>query len=170
MTPAGEQQVRVVVADDHVYYRRGLVQALASLGVDVVAEAAGGAAALREVEATHPHVLLVDLNMPEMSGIATIRRLVSRGDDTRAVALSVTADPDAVIEAFLAGAVGFVFKERPASELVDAVRAAASGQRRVPSAIAIPLLNRLRDRSSETALPSAELDELEAACLRHERR
>jgi DNA-binding NarL/FixJ family response regulator len=117
--------LRVVIADDHPFYRMGLVRSLRARGIDVVAEARDGAAAIRAVEETKPDVVVMDLRMPGLSGIEVTRLLTKRAPATRVLVLSVSADEDDVIAALLAGACGYVLKDRPVREVIAAIEAAA---------------------------------------------
>jgi DNA-binding NarL/FixJ family response regulator len=117
-----------VVADDHPYYRAGLVRSLRQSGIDVVAEAANGEAAVSAALRTAPDVVMLDLNMPVVSGLEAARRLLEQAPGTRIVMLSVSADDADIASALEAGAAGYVLKERPAGEMVAALRAAVSGE------------------------------------------
>jgi DNA-binding NarL/FixJ family response regulator len=138
--------LRVVVADDHPYYRKGLVSSLRVHGIDVVAEAPNGEAAIRAVQQTTPDVVVMDLKMPGMSGLEATRQLTSRAPETRVLVLSVSAEEADVTDAFLAGAACYVLKDRPVHEVVDGIRAAASGHSHVSSQVAMRLLRGLRQR------------------------
>jgi DNA-binding NarL/FixJ family response regulator len=135
--------LRVVIADDHPFYRRGLARSLRASGIDVVGEAPNGEAAVRAVEETEPDVVVMDLNMPGVSGLEATQRLVQRGTSTRVLVLSVSAEERDVADAILSGASGYVLKEQPVDEVVAAIRTAADGGWHVSAAIAVPLLRRL---------------------------
>ena len=135
--------LRVVVADDHPFYRKGLARSLRAHGIDVVAEAPNGEAAIRAVEATAPDVVVMDLKMPGMSGIEATRVLTRRDVESRVLVLTVSAEDTDVTDAVLAGASGYVLKERPVEEVVDGIRAAASGASTISPKIAILLVRRL---------------------------
>jgi DNA-binding NarL/FixJ family response regulator len=83
--------LRVVVADDHPYYRSGLARSLGAGGLDVVAEASNGEAAIRAVDETAPDVVVMDLNMPGLSGLEATRHLAEHAPATRVLVLSVSA-------------------------------------------------------------------------------
>jgi DNA-binding NarL/FixJ family response regulator len=135
--------LRVVIADDHPFYRRGLARSLRASGIDVVGEAPNGEAAVRAVEETEPDVVVMDLNMPGVSGLEATQRLVQRGTSTRVLVLSVSAEERDVADAIMSGASGYVLKEQPVDEVVAAIRTAADGGWHVSGAIAVPLLRRL---------------------------
>jgi DNA-binding NarL/FixJ family response regulator len=139
------EPLRVVVADDHPYYRRGLVRSLQARGIEVVAEAPNGAAAIRAAEETAPDVVVMDLKMPGMSGFEATRRLTTRVPASRVLVLSVSNDEEDVSEAVLSGACGYVLKESSADEVVAGIRAAAAGESHISQAITTPLLRRMRE-------------------------
>jgi DNA-binding NarL/FixJ family response regulator len=139
-----EAPLRVVVADDHPYYRRGLVRSLRARGIEVVAEAPNGEAAIRAVEETAPDVVVMDLKMPGMSGFEATRRLTARAPASRVLVLSVSNEEEDVSDAVLAGACGYVLKESSADEVVAGIRAAAAGESHISQAITTPLLRRMR--------------------------
>jgi DNA-binding NarL/FixJ family response regulator len=138
-----EAPLRVVVADDHPYYRRGLVRSLRARGIEVVAEAPNGAAAIRAVEETAPDVVVMDLKMPGMSGFEATRQLTARAPASRVIVLSVSNDEQDVSDAVLAGACGYVLKESSVDEVVAGIRAAAAGESHISQAITTPLLRRM---------------------------
>jgi DNA-binding NarL/FixJ family response regulator len=164
--PTVAAPLRVVIADDHPYYRMGLSRSLQARGIDVVAEAPNGEAAIRAVHDTMPDVVVMDLRMPGVSGLEAMRRLRERAPRSRVLALSVSTDEQDVTEAILAGASGYVLKESPVEEVVAAIRATASGESHISPQIAMLLLRRVRGASAETGhgrvrLSPRELDVLD---------
>ena len=161
MTP-----LRVLIADDHPYYRRGLARSLRERGIDVVAEAPNGEAAIRAAEATEPDVVVMDLKMPGLSGLEATRRLTARAPASRVLVLSVSNDGDDVTDAVLAGACGYVLKESSVDEVVTGIRAAAAGESHISQAITTPLLRRMREAAGPRADPaSVRLSEREREVL-----
>jgi DNA-binding NarL/FixJ family response regulator len=136
--------MRVVIADDHTFYREGLARLLRKFGVDVVGEAPDGDAALRLVEETSPDVLLLDLRMPGVSGLDALRILTERAGPARVLVLSVSAEESDVTEAIAAGASGYVLKDEPVEEVIAGIRAAAAGGARISPGTATALLGRVR--------------------------
>jgi DNA-binding NarL/FixJ family response regulator len=159
--------LRVVIADDHPFYRQGLARLLSQSGVEVVGEAANGPAAIELVERTAPDVAVIDLNMPGMSGVEVARRLNERMPASRVLVVSVSAQEDDVTEAILAGASGYVLKDGPVEEVVAGIRAAAAGESLLSPRIAGTLLERIRDREQvQPDLPPVPLSDRELQVLR----
>ena len=121
-----DRRLRVVVADDHPFYREGLAQSLRDSGIDVVRAVPNGEAGIQAVEETAPDLVLMDLNMPGVSGVEATRQLGERSPTTRVLMLSVSAEEVDVAEAISAGAVGYVLKESPQEEIIAAIRVVAA--------------------------------------------
>jgi two-component system response regulator NreC len=128
--PSPKQSIRVVLADDHALMRRGLRLLLDSEeGVDVIAEACDLKAVMRHVHGHLPHVLVLDLSMPNGSSIEAIRGLREDVPGTEIVVLTMEDSPAFAEQALSAGAIGFVLKDFAETELAQAVRSAARGER-----------------------------------------
>lgn len=132
---------RVVLVDDHTMLRQGLRRALEGEGVIVVGEAADGAAGVDLALATKPDVVLMDVSMPVLDGIDATKRLVSADRRMRVVMLTMHIDRDIVDRAFKAGAVGYLTKDSSMSEVVDAIRLAADGDRPMSPTLAKAMLS-----------------------------
>jgi DNA-binding NarL/FixJ family response regulator len=141
---------RVLIVDDHDLFRTGLRALLDEEGFDVAA-AASGAAALRRVGELRPDVVVMDLNMPAMSGIETTSRLLDIRPDASVLILTIASDDRRVIEAVRAGARGYLLKDAPLEEIVAGIRAAAAGQSIIAPGIAGALIEHVRD--SKVAAP-----------------
>jgi DNA-binding NarL/FixJ family response regulator len=164
--PRRERELRVVIADDHPFYRDGLAKLLTANGIVVAAQAANGEAAIRAVEDTAPDVVVMDLNMPGMSGIEATRQLIDIAPHTRVLVLSVSAQEDDVTEAIVAGASGYVLKESPVEEVVAGIQAAAAGQALISPRVATLLLGRLREHAqTQRDMSSMHLSERELDVL-----
>jgi DNA-binding NarL/FixJ family response regulator len=121
--------IQVLLVDDHALLRAGMARLLdLADDVTVVGSAGSGAEALEMAAALRPDVVLMDLSMPGMSGVDATRRLVRARPDTAVVVLTSFADPDLVVDALDAGAVGYLLKDAEPDGLVDAVRSAARGE------------------------------------------
>jgi DNA-binding NarL/FixJ family response regulator len=121
--------IRVVVADDHPIVRAGLTALLGSLpDFEVVAVAADGRAAVREVVATKPDVALLDLHMPELDGIAATRELARVAPSVAVLVLTMRDDDESVFEAMRAGARGYLVKGVEQEDIARAITSVAAGQ------------------------------------------
>jgi DNA-binding NarL/FixJ family response regulator len=120
--------IRVLVVDDHQLVRAGLTILLQTAeDLDVVGEAADGEQALVLARELQPDVVLMDLSMPVLDGVAATRRLVAEQPGTRVVVLTSFAETERVQQALAAGAVGYLLKDCDPHELMSGVRAAAQG-------------------------------------------
>jgi len=120
---------RVLIADDHTMVREGLRWAMEHAGHTVVAEAADGEEAVELVEEHHPDVVLMDLSLPVLSGVAATKRIRHRVPDTAVLVLSMLSDETAVSSALGAGAQGYLVKDCTTAEIADAVTRVADGER-----------------------------------------
>ena len=124
MTPT-----RILIVDDDPLVRSGLTLILGGAAdLDVVGEAADGAEAIAVARSLEPDVVLMDLRMPRMDGLEATRRLAALPDPPLIVVLTTFDVDDAVVRALEAGASGFLLKDTPPPDLVDAVRRAAAGE------------------------------------------
>jgi two-component system response regulator NreC len=123
------EPIKIVIADDHAIVRRGLRQLLEhEEGFAVVAEAEDVDSARRYLRGHHPDVLVLDLNMPGESSIEAIPKLRSEFPDTQIVVLTMQNEPAYARSALGSGVLGYVLKESADAELVQAIRAAVSGE------------------------------------------
>ena len=160
-------RVRVVIVDDHDVFRHGLAQLLGEEGIDVVAEASGGAASVRLAAELRPDVVLMDLSMPGMDGAEATRAIVAAGGPSRVVVLTLSDDDASMLDALLAGAAGYVLKDATLEQIVGAIRAAAAGDAVIPPRIAPEILRRLRAAEPTASAEGAvELSERELEVLR----
>jgi DNA-binding NarL/FixJ family response regulator len=148
--------IRVLVADDHPIVRRGVVATLTSApDIDVVGEAADGAQAVAQAEASAPDVVLMDLRMPVLGGAAATGRLLAASRPPRVLVLTTYDTDDDIIAAIEAGASGYLLKAAPAEEILAAVRAVHAGKTALAPSIAAALVNRVRSGATPTPKPSA---------------
>ncbi|MFJ6730512.1 response regulator [Streptomyces sp. NPDC091281] len=170
MSQAGTRQagtpIRVVVVDDQPLIRAGFSMVLASQDdIEVVAEAENGAEALDRLESVPADVVVMDIRMPVLDGIEATRRLLLRDDPPRVLALTTFDNDEDAFAALQAGASGFLLKNAPAADVVDAIRVLASGESVVSSRITRRLLDRFADRLG----PVPDLDERVADLTARER-
>jgi DNA-binding NarL/FixJ family response regulator len=129
--------LRVLIADDHPIFREGLATALASLnGVEIVGQVANGAEAVDAVATLGPDIVLMDLHMPELSGIEATRRIVAESPGTAVLVLTMLEDDDSVMTAMRAGARGYLVKGAERDDIARALDAVARGEVIFGSAVA----------------------------------
>jgi DNA-binding NarL/FixJ family response regulator len=155
---------RALLADPSRLSRRGARDVLLRAGAGVVVETGSGEEALTAARAVAPQLAVVELDLPGLSGVETIRALQSLSPDTRTVVL--TEREDQVAEAVAAGACGFLLKTSPLAALADALRVAAGSQSLVLPATALPLLEAGRARASGKVGVLAALSARELEVLR----
>ena len=153
--------IRILIADDHSVVRQGLRM---FLGLDpeleVVGEARDGAEALLRAHELHPDVVLIDLLMPVMDGIAAIAAIRRELPDVEVIALTSVLDDSSVIGAVRAGAIGYLLKDTEADDLRRAIKAAAAGQVQLSPKAAARLMREVRVPDSPEALTEREVDVL----------
>jgi DNA-binding NarL/FixJ family response regulator len=153
--------IRVLVVDDQQLLRAGFRVILESEpDIEVVGEAADGVEALELARDTRPDVVLMDVRMPRLDGLTATERLLARADPPRVVVLTTFDQNEYVVRALRAGAYGFLLKDAPASRLVTAVRAAASGEALIEPAITRRLIERLAAPDAGPAALPASLSTL----------
>jgi DNA-binding NarL/FixJ family response regulator len=162
-------EVRVLVVDDHDLFRTGLKTLLEEQGVNVVGEAPNGQTAIRLASELAPDVIIMDLNMPGLTGVETTRKLTGIVPLTRVVVLTISADDDDVMDAVMAGACGYLLKDSSIQDLIGGIRAAAAGESLISPQIAAKVLRRLRSQSSSVDAAEtirAELSDREIEVLK----
>jgi DNA-binding NarL/FixJ family response regulator len=155
---------RALLADPSRLSRRGSHEVLIRSGVDVVVEASSGEEALEAAHAVAPDLAVIELQLPGLTGVETIRRLRSLSPGTRAVVLTGRADQ--VAEAVAAGACAFLLKTSPLDALAHALRAAAGGHSLVLPAVAAPLLEASHEQASDRDDVLSDLSSRELEVLR----
>ena len=165
---APEDRPRVLLADDHDLFRRGLRTLLEEQGVRIVAEAADGSEAVAGVREHAPDVVLMDINMPVMTGVEATREIARIAPLTRVVVLTISDIDGDVIDAVLAGACGYLLKDASIDELLRGIDAAVAGDSLVSPQVAAKLLQRVRAAgpSASEKRAGAELSERELDVLR----
>jgi DNA-binding NarL/FixJ family response regulator len=163
--------IRVLIADDHALLRNGLRGILdAQEDMEVVGEAEHGAQAVDEAIRLRPDVVIMDIRMPRLDGIEATKRVIAQGEKAPKVLVLTTFDLDEyVYEALRAGAGGFVLKDAPPRQLVEAVRTVAGGESLLAPAVTKRLIERYVSRPPAESVKReqfAELTERELEVLR----
>lgn len=140
---------RVILVDDHPVFRNGLRALLQASGIDVVGEAATGEEAVDMTAQLNPDVVLMDLGLPDMSGVEAVGQIVAAQPAARVLVISLYRDDRSVDTALRAGARGYVVKDAPAEEVVAAVQAVASGSAVIGGSLAGRLANLVHGRDGE---------------------
>jgi len=153
--------IRLLIADDHPVVRDGLSGMFSGEdGFEVIGEAANGAQAVTLACALEPDVILMDLRMPEMDGVAAIAELARRKVAARVLVLTTYDTDSDVVRAVEAGATGYLLKDSPREDLLRAVRAAARGEAALSPSVATRLLGQVRAPAQEP-LSQREFEVLE---------
>ena len=156
MTAPRSTPIRVLLVDDHAMVRRGMRDFLGLHDdLEVVGEAADGAAAIAQAAALAPDIVVMDLLMPGIDGIEATARIRAANPDIEIVALTSFVEEARVIAAIEAGAAGFLLKDAEADELAAAIRAAAAGEVHLDPAIAGIVARRMRAGGGSTGPGSA---------------
>src|SRR3954465_9003108 len=132
MSPDAAAPLRVLVVDDHPIWRDGVARDLEAAGLTVCGTAGEVAQAVRVATATRPDVVLLDLHLPDGSGVEVARALGSLEPAPRVLVLSASGERQDVLNAMTAGATGYLVKSASATELLDGVRRVAAGDAGVP--------------------------------------
>ncbi len=144
--------IRVLIADDHAVVRQGLRTFLElQHDIEVVGEAADGEQALDAAAELEPDVVLMDLVMPKLDGVAAIERLRERVPATRVLVLTSFLDEDKMLPAVRAGAAGYLLKDVAPAELVRAIRTVDGGDSQLHPAVAARVLRELSERERDGA-------------------
>jgi DNA-binding NarL/FixJ family response regulator len=122
-----KEPITVMVVDDHPIWREGVARDLTERGLDVVATAPDGSAAVRIAKAVRPQVVLMDLNLPATPGVQATEQIVAALPETRILVLSASGEHADVLDAVKAGAAGYLVKSASADDLLAAVRRVAEG-------------------------------------------
>ena len=166
MTPTKTHIIRVLLVDDHEVIRVGLRTVLGqNQGVTVVGEAGTMADAIEQAQKLRPDVILMDVRLPDGSGVNACREILSARPDTRVIFLTSYADDDSVLAAVLAGAHGYVLKEIDSTSLLRAIHGVVEGQSILDPAVTDRALRWLRGFATDQDLPSGKLSAQEERVL-----
>jgi two-component system, NarL family, response regulator DevR len=157
--------VRVFLLDDHEVVRRGVASMLAiEEGIEVVGEAGTADQAIARIPAARPHVAVLDVRLPDGDGVTVCREIRSRMPEVACLMLTSFADEEALFDAVMAGAAGYVLKEIHGSDLVGAIKTVASGQSLLDPRSTAQMLERLR-RDVTRKDPLSDLSDQERKIL-----
>jgi DNA-binding NarL/FixJ family response regulator len=161
--------VRVMVVDDHPMWRDGVARDLTEAGYDVVAAVGSGGQAVRLAPAVQPDVVVLDLQLPDRSGVEVIHGLLAAKPTTRVLILSVSGEQHDVLESIKAGATGYLVKSASRTEFLDAVQRTAAGEAVFTPGLAGLVLGefrRLAATPTSAGTPTPSLTEREVEILR----
>ena len=153
--------IRILIADDHSVVRQGLHMFLAlDPELEIVGEATNGLEAVNQARKLRPDVVLMDLIMPQMDGIAATEIIRHELPEVEVIALTSVLEDTAVVGAVKAGAIGYLLKDTQANELCKAIKAAAAGQVQLSPQAAARLMHEVRTPENPQALTDRETDVL----------
>lgn len=156
-------KTRVFIADDHPVLRGGIRSALSQLdGYEVAGEASTGTAALEAILSLKPDIAILDVSMPELSGIVVAMRAVEALPELKVIMLSMHAEPSYAIDAFRAGAMGYVLKDSSPDELLLALEKVRSGNKYASPAVSEELFNDFVEMIKSDKSSSDPFDNLSA--------
>lgn len=149
--------IRVLIVDDQALFREALHTLLSvNKEIEVVGEAPNGEEAIRLVEKHNPAVVLMDIQMPVLDGVAATRRLKSSHPEARVIVLTTFDDDEKVFEGLRAGAVGYLLKDAPSEKLVEAIKAASRGESFLQPSVAAKLVAEFTRLSERPAAPKPQ--------------
>lgn len=151
------EKINIVLADDHVLVRNGIKSMLESdPDIYVVGEAGNGREALEVAKNLHPDILVLDIRMPEMTGLEAVAQLEDYAPDTKAVILSMHDSEEYVLQALDAGAYGYLLKDTDKTEFVKALKQIHAGNKYFSGAVSNALANRLLNAKPFSSKPVME--------------
>jgi DNA-binding NarL/FixJ family response regulator len=169
-TSETQDEVRVLLVDDHDLFRTGLRNLLEEQGaLQVVGEGANGSEAVRLVRELAPDVVVMDLNMPAMSGVEATRHITALSPLTRVIVLTISDEDSDVLDAIVAGACGYLLKDASIDDVVAGIRSAAVGASLISPTIASKVLQRVRASTADIDMAEsirAELSDRELQVLK----
>ena len=163
----GRESVRVLVADDHSLFRDGIVSLLEAAGFQVIGQVGDGREAVEAARRLHPELVLMDLSMPEMTGLEALRAIRTEMPDVQVVMLTVSDEDSDLFEAIRAGARGYLLKSLNADEFIELLEGLPRGDAAISRKTATRLiegyatLSRQQTKPSESLLTPREMELLQ---------
>ncbi len=162
----GPRRIRIVVIDDHTLFRRGITMLLSRVpGFEVTGEAADGFEGIKAVAEHRPDVVLLDLNMPGISGVEAMKAILRNAPETHVVMLTVSEDAEDLMAALRSGALGYLLKNIESEFLTESIRRAADGESVMSPEMTGKLLREVRAGTNAPAAPA--LSPREREILQH---
>lgn len=166
MNPASKQSILII--DDHPLFRKGLMQLIQTAEeFDIVGEASGGMDGIALAHALKPDIILLDLNMKDMSGIEVLTKLKPADIDSRIIMLTVSDNAEDLVAALRAGADGYLLKDMEPEDLLTNIRAAGLGRMTLNNKLAGMLARALNEGTRPKSTDEAGLTEQEEKILEH---
>ncbi len=157
------EKIKVLIVDDHPLFRKGLRQVIdGDPSLELVGESGDGEAALQLIQEKKPDIAVLDINLPNLSGLGIARKLKSKHSATHVVMLTMHKEEEIINHALDIGVKGFVLKENAVEEILKAIAAVAAGEHYLSSSISSYLVRR-RSRSEALAVQKPGLDDLTKA-------
>jgi len=153
--------MRVLVVDDHSLFRDGIVSLLSATGFTVVGQAGNGKDAVTEVTRLHPELVLLDIHMPDMTGIEALKEIKARVPETRVVMLTVSEDEEHLSEAIKAGADGYLLKHLSGPEFIDMLEGLKRGEAAISRKTAAFLMKQIAQPAHPQEKPAMPLSDRE---------
>ena len=160
------KKIKIVIADDHALFREGLRNLLeAEKDIKIVGEAENGRQAVEIALSKKPHIVLMDIRMPEIDGISATKKIKIKNPDINVLMLTVFEDETHIFNAIQAGASGYFLKSHPIKELMCQIRSICGGEVPLSSKVAAGLVKELQKRNLDTNLTEREIDVLKLVVL-----
>jgi DNA-binding NarL/FixJ family response regulator len=156
-----DEHVRVLLVDDDDLMRAGLRSILESDdSIEIVGEAGNGLEAVRQARSLSPHVVLMDVRMPDLDGISATSQVLAAAEDTRVVILTTFEEDDYIFGALRAGASGFLLKRTSPEELIGAIRTVAAGDSLLSPSVTRRVIEHMAQQPAPDATAGGRLEEL----------
>ncbi len=153
--------IRILLVDDQALFREGLHTLLSvHADLEVVGEANNGQEAIQKTAELNPDVILMDLRMPILNGVAATRRITAQHPDVRVIVLTTFDDDEDIFEGLRAGAIGYLLKDVPSPKLVEAIRAAARGESSLQPSVAAKIVAEFTRMTAQTPPPQPLVEPL----------